>query len=166
MLRDSLGGSANQEVIREIDAATTELRLAIDELRELAQGLDPPLLREGGLRVAIESLAERMHMPVMLKLKLDERFSRSVETTSYFVVAEALANAAKHADASTISVSARRADGCLILEIEDDGRGGADPAGGSGLRGLADRLAAVGGQLAVSEVAGGGTRVQAQIPCE
>ncbi len=166
MLSDSLGSDASADVVREIDAASTELRAAIEELRELARGLDPPLLREAGLRAAIESLAEKMHMPVRLTLELDQRLPRSIETTCYFVVAEALANVAKHAAAREVSVRAWCADGRLRLEVEDDGHGGANPERGSGLRGLADRVAAVGGRLDLFEAASGGTRVAAEMPCE
>ncbi|MEA2676572.1 MAG: hypothetical protein QOJ81_713 [Chloroflexota bacterium] len=165
MLGDSLGTEASPEVAREIDLASTELRAAIEELRELARGLDPPLLRESGLRVAIEGLAERMHVPVRLDLKLDQRLARSVETTCYFVVAEALANVAKHAHAKTVSVGLWRAGDTLFVKVQDDGRGGADPATGSGLRGLADRVAAIDGHLTISDVPGGGTLLEAQIPC-
>jgi signal transduction histidine kinase len=165
MLGDSLGPEASPEVAHEIDAASTELRAAIEELRELARGLDPPLLREAGLRVAIEALAERMHIPVSLDLQLDERLDRTVETTCYFVVAEALANVAKHADAKTVSVKLWRMADTLFVHVQDDGRGGADASGGSGLRGLADRVAAIDGQLTISEVASGGTLLEAQMPC-
>ncbi len=165
MLGDSLGPKASPEVAREIDAASTELRAAIEELRELARGLDPPLLREAGLRAAIEALAERMHIPVSLDLQLDERLARSVETTCYFVVAEALANVAKHADAKKVSVGLWKAGGALFVKVRDDGRGGADPAAGSGLRGLADRVAAIDGHLAISAAVEGGTLLEAQIPC-
>ncbi|MDL2334914.1 MAG: sensor histidine kinase [Chloroflexota bacterium] len=165
MLGDSLGPKASPEVAHEIDAASTELHAAIEELRELARGLDPPLLREAGLGVAIEALAERMHIPVKLDLRLDERLERTVETTCYFVVAEALANVAKHADAKTVSVKLWRTSDMLFVKVQDDGRGGADPAGGSGLRGLTDRVAAIGGQLAISEAGDGGTLLEAQIPC-
>ena len=103
-------------------------------------------------------------MPVKLALEMDERLPRSIETTCYFVVAEALANVAKHAGANQVSVRLSCANGRLLLEVEDDGRGGADPLG-SGLRGLADRVAAVGGHLDVANVPGSGTRVSAEMPC-
>ncbi len=165
MLSDSLGPNASSDVVHEIDAASVELRAAIEELRELARGLDPPLLRELGLRMAIEALAERMHVPVKLDIKVDERLPRSVETTCYFVVAEALANVTKHADAQEVEVRLWLDDGRLHVDVTDDGRGGADPTSGTGLRGLADRVAATGGSLDVTAATGGGTRLQADIPC-
>ena len=165
MLSDSLGPNATAEVVSEIDAASAELRAAIDELRELARGLDPPLLREAGLGTAIEALAERMRVPVKLDVHVDGRLPRSVETTCYFVVAEALANVTKHSAAHQVEVRVWLADEQLRVDVADDGRGGADLSSGTGLRGLGDRVAAVGGHLDVSEVVGGGTRLQAAIPC-
>ena len=165
MLGDSLGPDASAEVVGEIDAASTELRAAIGELRELARGLDPPLLREAGLKPAIEALAERMRLPVRVDVSIAGRLPRSVETTCYFVVAEALANVTKHAGARQVVVHVWLADAVLHADISDDGKGGADPEAGTGLRGLADRVAAVGGSLNLTDIVGGGTRLEAEIPC-
>jgi signal transduction histidine kinase len=144
---------------------TDQLRAARTELRELAQGIHPASLVEGGLRVAVAELAARSPLRVELAAT-DARFEPTVEAAAYFVCAEALANAAKHASASQVSIEIGRQDGCLCVVVVDDGVGGADPAGGSGLRGLADRLEAVGGRLSVSGAAGSGTRVAGELPLE
>jgi signal transduction histidine kinase len=141
-----------------------ELQVAVDELRELAQGIHPGILTQGGLAHALEALAARAPLPVSVDATL-ERFSPDVEATAYFVACEALTNVVKHADASKASIGARREDRRLVIEVADDGRGGAELAGGSGLRGLADRVEARGGRLLVDTVAGSGTRVRGEIPC-
>ncbi len=164
MLGDSLGDDASKEIREELAAAGTELRGAIEELRELAHGLDPAILRESGLGPAIRSLVERCPTPTTLELQLDGRLPRAIETTAYFVVAEALANVAKHADAKQVIVRVEASAGQLHVEVEDNGRGGAEVAAGSGLRGLADRVAAAGGRFDLGSVAGGGTRVAAELP--
>ena len=164
MLGDSLGDDASKVVRDELAAAGVELRGAIDELRELAHGLDPAILRESGLGPAVRALAERCPTPTKLQLELDGRLPRVIEATAYFVVAEALANVTKHAQASQVAVRVRAGSGQLLVEVEDDGRGGAEAARGSGLRGLADRVAAAGGTFQVGTTAGGGTRVAAELP--
>ncbi len=148
----------------ELDATVAELSEAIEELRELAHGLDPAILRESGLGPAVRSLVERCPTPTTLELDLDRRLPRAVEAAAYFVVAEALANVTKHAAAKRVTVRVHETADLLNVEIEDDGRGGADAAGGSGLRGLADRVAAAGGRFDLGPVAGGGTRVAAELP--
>ena len=163
-IRVRIGTSLTPEVADELDKASGEVRAAIDELRELARGLDPAILRTAGLRAALESLAARSPVPVELDLVLDGRLPGRAEATAYFVVAESLANVAKHAGATVVRLSAAGTDGHLRLEVADDGAGGADPAG-AGLRGLADRVAAVDGILDVVSPPGGGTRVVATIPC-
>ncbi|MEO7117694.1 MAG: sensor histidine kinase, partial [Candidatus Limnocylindrales bacterium] len=165
MLGTSLGPAVSADVTEELDAAGAELRAAIEELRELARGLDPPLLREAGLGPALESLAERMRTSVKLDLQLPPpRLPKDVETTAYFFVAEALANVTKHAQATLVTITARSQDGTLALSVADDGRGGADPKAGSGLRGLADRVAAAGGTFDVTS-SRDGTSLVASIPC-
>ena len=164
MLGDSLGDEAPKEIREELSAAGTELRGAIEELRELAHGLDPAILRESGLGPAVRSLVERCPTPATLELDVEGRLPRAVEATAYFVVAEALANVTKHAGAKRVTVRVHATAHQLNVEIEDDGRGGADAAGGSGLRGLADRVAAAGGRFDLGTVVGGGTRVAAQLP--
>jgi signal transduction histidine kinase len=147
-----------------LDRATTELELALAELRELARGLHPTILVEDGLAAAVESLADRSPVPVGVRAP-DSRFAPELEATAYFVVAEALTNVAKYAAATRASVSIDRHDDVLVVEISDDGLGGADPGRGSGLRGLDDRVAAAGGRLSVVSRPGEGTTIRADIPC-
>jgi signal transduction histidine kinase len=148
---------------RLIDEATAELREAIAEVRGLARGLYPPILTEAGLAAAVESLAERTPVPVEVRIP-DARFPAAVEVTAYFVVAEALTNVTRHAGATTARVHAAVEDGELGVTITDDGRGGADPGRGTGLRGLDDRVAAIGGSLEVGSAPGGGTTVRVRLP--
>ena len=122
------------------------------------------ILTEDGLAAALESLVSRTPFPVDLTAE-EERLSPQVEATVYFVACEALVNVAKHADASGARVVAQRHNGSLVVEVEDDGVGGASAESGSGLRGLADRVEALGGRLRVESPSGGGTRVVAEIPC-
>jgi signal transduction histidine kinase len=151
----------DQHVLAE---AQRELKAAIHELRELARGIHPAILTESGLRPAIGSLIDRA--PIAITAQVDAtRYAQPIEAAAYFVVSEALANAAKHAGAATASVSVFRTDGRLLVEVSDNGCGGADPASGSGLRGLADRVGAQGGQLSVVSVPGAGTTIRAEIPC-
>jgi signal transduction histidine kinase len=135
---------------------------ATRELRELAHGILPAALTRGGVRGGVRELASRMPMPVEVEI-LADRLPATIEATAYFVVAEALTNVAKHACAASASVAARFVDGTLEVEIRDDGVGGVRPEG-SGLRGLADRLTALGGRLQVESPADGGTLVAAAIP--
>jgi signal transduction histidine kinase len=144
--------------------ARAELDLAMRELRELARGLHPAVLSERGLAAALESLATSAALPVHVTGVTEERLGDAVEAGAYFVVAESITNAVKHAHASRIEVRLARAPGALRIEIEDDGRGGADPAAGTGLRGLADRIEALGGRFAVADRDGGGTIVSVQLP--
>ncbi len=166
MLRKRLGADADPATLEELDAASAEAQAAIGDLRELAQGLHPSILAEAGLGRALESLAERSTVHVDVEMDLDGRLPPAIEATAYFVVAEALTNTAKHASAQRATVRARRADGRLILEIVDDGAGGADIAAGTGLRGLEDRVAALGGTLRVSSGPGAGTTIFVELPCE
>jgi signal transduction histidine kinase len=146
--------------------AATELRQAITDLRELARGIHPTILTEGGLAAAVESLADRSTVPVRVDGDIDGRLPQPIEATAYFVVSETLANVAKYAQASTADVLVSRRNGHLRIEVSDDGVGGADTSRGSGLRGLEDRVAAVGGTVRVVSPAGGGTRVTAEIPLD
>jgi PAS domain S-box-containing protein len=165
MARARLDGAPEQA--RELlDAALGDLDAATRELRELARGIHPAALTEGGLRAALEGLAMRASVPTRLVAVPDERFAAPVEATAYFTVAEALTNAARYAAAKRVEVEAVRVDGHLCVEVRDDGRGGADPAAGSGLRGLADRVAALDGVLRLASPSGGGTRLRVEIPCE
>jgi PAS domain S-box-containing protein len=148
-----------------LDRAGDELALALEELRELARGLHPAILSDHGLRAAIETLADRAPVPVEVDVTLDgARLPETIEAAAYYVVAEALTNMAKHARASEARVRVHRNDGRAYVEVVDDGVGGADEAGGSGLRGLVDRVEALGGLLTVSSPEGAGTRVRAELP--
>ncbi len=149
---------------RLVDQAFDNARAAVNELRDLASGIHPSVLTQRGLDAGIESLATRSTVPVELGDPLDERLPLPVETAAYYVVAEALTNVAKYADATHARVEVRRDDGELVVEVRDDGAGGADPTGGSGLRGLADRVGALDGWLEVESAAGEGTLVRAVIP--
>jgi signal transduction histidine kinase len=154
----------NAEAGALLDRAQSELRTGLAELRELARGIHPAVLTQRGLEPAIAQLAARAPVPVQVDAD-DERLPPPVEIAAYFVVSEALTNVAKYAQASAATVSVRRLDDRLTLEIADDGVGGADVARGSGLRGLEDRVAALDGTLSVESPPGGGTRVRVQIPC-
>jgi signal transduction histidine kinase len=146
-----------------LEAAQTELALALEELRELVRGLHPRILSDHGLAPAIRALAERALLPVEIVELPATRLRPAVEAAIYYVVAEALANAAKHAAATLVTVRVADEECGTIVEVADDGVGGADPAGG-GLRGLADRVAALDGQFAVSSVPGAGTALRAEFP--
>jgi len=135
------------------------------ELRELARGIHPAVLTERGLEPALQALAARAPVPVELSPGPHERLPGTVESATYFVVSEALANVAKYARATHATVAVRRVNGSVTVDICDDGVGGADANHGSGLRGLADRVAALDGTLAVDSPAGHGTRLHAEIPC-
>jgi PAS domain S-box-containing protein len=144
--------------------ASDELTQALAELRELARGIHPAVLSDRGLPAALEALAARAPLPVELSTDLEERLPSPVEAAAYYVVAEALTNVAKYSDASAVEVRAERQNGRVVVEVADDGVGGADPSLGSGLRGLADRVEALDGQLEVESSAGEGTTVRAVIP--
>jgi signal transduction histidine kinase len=146
-----------------LDAASTELARATDELRELARGIHPAVLSDRGLSAAVESLAKRAPLPVEIDASLEGQLPEPVESAAYFVVSEALTNVVKHSGADRAEVGIRRSDGRLLVEVRDDGSGGADPAG-SGLRGLADRVAALDGRLEIDGSTGRGTVVRADIP--
>ena len=147
-----------------LDGAGDELARALEELRELARGLHPAVLTDHGLRAAIEAVADLAPLPVAVDVPLDERLPETVEAAAYFVVCEALTNVAKYAQASEARVRVGRIDGRAQVEIVDDGVGGADEHSGSGLRGLADRVEALGGRLMVDSPAGAGTAVRALLP--
>jgi signal transduction histidine kinase len=148
-----------------LDAARDELARALEELRELARGIHPAVLTDRGLEPALEALAERAPLPVSLDQMPAERLPAPVEAAAYFVVAEALTNVVKYAQASTAAVRIRRNGSYAVVEVHDDGVGGADPTIGTGLRGLADRLAALDGRLEVHSPPGEGTTVRAEVPC-
>jgi PAS domain S-box-containing protein len=145
-------------------AAGEELSLALAELRELARGLHPAVLTDRGLRPAVEMLAGRAPVPVEIAEVPAERLPAPVEAAAYYLIAEALTNVAKYAVASSVRVRVVASDATVVVEVADDGAGGADPAGGSGLRGLADRVESLGGSLEIVSPPGAGTSLRAEIP--
>ena len=147
-----------------VDTARADLRTAVAELRDLARGLHPAVLSQAGLCPALESVAERLPVPVSLDVP-SERFDPTVESAAYFLACEAMTNAAKHADASSLQVCVRPEGDRLVVEVADDGVGGASSSPGGGLAGLQDRVSALGGSLVVDSPAGQGTRITACIPC-
>lgn len=163
-IRSRLGADADTAVLAEIEAASGEVKAAIADVRELARGLDPAILREAGLAAALQSLADRSPVPVRMDVTIPDRLPARVETAAYFAASEALANVAKHAAASNVTVRAACAGDQLRLEVEDDGVGGASLEG-LGLRGLVDRIAAVDGMLTLRSTPGAGTSLVVSIPC-
>jgi signal transduction histidine kinase len=149
-------------VLRE---ARDALAVALDELRDLSQGIRPAILVERGLQAALDDLSRRAALPVRLDVAIDGRLPEPVEAAGYFVASEALANAAKHSHASEVRLAASCDGRLLVIDVADDGIGGAATGRGSGLRGLADRVEALGGRLTVSSPPGRGTTVRAEIPC-
>ena len=152
------------ELADSLDQAAKELAEALEELRELARGIHPAVLTDGGLKAALPQLAARCPAPVELVLGIERRLEPTVESTVWFVVAECLTNVAKYADATECRVIVEDRGSELWVRVTDDGRGGADPAGGSGLRGLVDRVAAVGGRLQILSPPGQGTEVDVALP--
>lgn len=148
----------------QLEETALELGGAITELRELARGIHPAILEDEGLPAAVASLARRAGVPVELEIAVDGRLPRSVETTAYFAIAEALTNVARYAHANSVRVSVASRGNVLHLEITDDGIGGADPSMGSGLRGLADRIGALDGRFTLRSNQGHGTHISADIP--
>ena len=144
-----------------LDNARSELEQAIDELRELARGIHPAVLMERGLAAAVALLAGRSEVPVKLSVTT-ERFPSAIEAAAYFVVAEGLTNVARYSEASNAAVSISNVDGRLVVEVEDDGKGGADASRGSGLRGLADRVEVLSGSISLQSPEGEGTRLRAE----
>jgi signal transduction histidine kinase len=158
-------GKADGEAADLLDEAAAELQHATTELRELARGIHPAVLIDHGLGPAIGALANRAPVPVEVAALPNGRLPAPVESAAYFLVAEALTNVSRYARASFAEVRVARANGSVTVEVRDDGIGGADPAAGSGLRGLADRMAALDGALEVSSPPGAGTTVRAVLPC-
>ena len=149
-----------------IEAAAGELQLALEELRELARGLHPAVLTDRGLAPALEAVAARAPFPVELHGIPDVRLAEPIEAAVYYLVSESLTNAARHAGATAVTVTIAHSHGSLRAEIADDGRGGADLAAGTGLRGLADRVEALGGRLTLESPTGAGTTIRAELPLE
>jgi signal transduction histidine kinase len=160
-----LAAAADTVTAVRLHRARTEVLASVGELRDLAHGLHPAVVSGHGLAIALESVASRSPLPTTLTLGDLPRLPEPVEVAAYYVVCESLANAGKHARASSAAVAATVADGWLVVEVSDDGVGGADTATGTGLRGLADRLAALNGHLHVTAPLGRGTRIRAEVPC-
>lgn len=148
-----------------VAAAHEQAKQLMAELRELIRGIQPQVLTDLGLPAAFGELADSSPIPVTVDAHLDGRLPGQVENTAYFAVAETLTNIAKHSGATSASVTARRHGGVLTIEVSDDGRGGADPARGSGLTGLADRVAVAGGRMLLSSPPGGPTVLRVEVPC-
>jgi signal transduction histidine kinase len=151
-------------VAAELDGVANGLAATLDELREIARGIHPAILTQGGIAPAVRMLARRSKLPVEVEVDVPDRLPAPVEAAAYYVVSEALTNAAKHADASVAVVDVRLADHELRLSVCDDGRGGADPSRGSGLVGLDDRIAALDGTLKVESPSGKGTTLTVTLP--
>jgi signal transduction histidine kinase len=154
------------ELERELSRVAEGLASVFDELREISRGIHPAILSEGGLGPALRALARRSPVPVELDLRPERRLPEHVEVAAYYVVSEALTNAAKHAHASVVHVELEARDAIVLLVIRDDGVGGADPGQGSGLVGLRDRIEALGGTLEIASPAGSGTTLRIKIPLE
>jgi signal transduction histidine kinase len=153
-------GALKAELSRVVDGLTGVL----DELREIAHGIHPPMLSEGGLALALKTLARRSAIPAMLDVRAEAGVPESVEVAAYYVVSEALTNAAKHAQASVVHVAVEAQDRVLRVSVRDDGLGGADPARGSGLLGLKDRAEAIGGTMSLQCPRSGGTSLEIELP--
>lgn len=162
--RTKLGDDGDPDLRLSLDQAVDDARQALAELRELARGIHPAILTEAGLGAAVESLADRCPVAVTVEGATADRFAPTVERTAYFVVSEALTNVNKYAGGTRATIRLGHDGQLLTVEVIDDGVGGADPARGSGLRGLTDRLSAVDGTLNIESPPGGGTRVMARIP--
>jgi signal transduction histidine kinase len=163
LAQNALGVDADPAVRIRLEHAAEEAQAALVDLRDLATGIHPLILTDSGLEAAVESLADRSPVDVTVDIG-PERYEPSVEGAAYFVIAEALTNVAKYAQAKTATVRASGHGSELCIEVADDGIGGADPASGTGLRGLIDRLAVLDGTLAIDSPVGGGTRICAEIP--
>jgi signal transduction histidine kinase len=157
-------GKSDPEIQHLLGDAAEEVQVAANEIRDIARGIHPGILTQGGLAVALNALATRASVPVTVDARL-QRVSSEIEITAYFVASEGLTNVAKHSSASRAWITATLEDGRFVIEVADDGVGGAETDGGTGLRGLADRVEAQGGRLRIISPAGEGTRIVGEIPC-
>jgi signal transduction histidine kinase len=162
-LEQRLGADPDAQM--RLDQARREIALSLSELRDVARGIHPAVVSGHGLKVALESIVARASLPVRLRVDLEGRQEEPLEVAAYYVVSESLANIAKHARATSATVDVSRKGRQIVVEVIDDGVGGADTERGTGLRGLADRVEALGGRLRVWTPRGGGTRVKAELPC-
>lgn len=152
------------ELGAQLDHAVAEATGALNELSEIARGIHPAILAERGLAPALKMLARRSPVPVDLQVHVNERLPEPVEVSAYYVIAEALTNAAKHARASTVSVQIEVVGDVLLLAVRDDGAGGADFTRGTGLAGLKDRVEALGGRIFLDSPLGAGTSLRVELP--
>jgi len=150
----------------QLSGVATGLVAAVEDLQEISRGIHPAILSKGGLGPALEALAHRSPIPVNLDITTVARLAEPIEVAAYFVASEALANAAKHSQASRIDLSLAQRERSLLLSVHDDGVGGADPSRGSGLIGLTDRVEAIGGSISVHSREGNGTQITAELPLE
>jgi signal transduction histidine kinase len=155
-----------EDLREELSRVAQGLTEAVEDLQEISRGIHPAILTKGGLGPALQTLAHRSPIPVDLDLTMDARLPEPIEVAAYFAASEALANAAKHSQASRIDLSLGESDRGLVLSVCDDGVGGADTAGGSGLIGLSDRVEALGGSIRVDSLPGKGTKITAELPVE
>ena len=162
-LEERLGDDPTARV--SLDLARREIAISLEELRDVARGIHPAVVSGHGLEIALEQLTARAPVPVALAVELDGRIPEPLEVAAFYLVSESLANIGKHANATAARVEICRANGLVVVEVVDDGVGGADTELGSGLRGLADRVEALGGRLRVWSPRGGGTRLRAEFPC-
>jgi signal transduction histidine kinase len=167
LARERVGADPREEIAARLDRSILDLRSATDELRELARGVRPAILADAGLGPAVRTLAERATFPVELAIDLAGRLDAAVESAAYFVVTESIANVVRHASATVarVAISMDQGGNRVVIEVIDDGVGGASIDSGSGIRGLKDRVEALGGQLALESPAGNGTRIRAVLPC-
>ncbi|HYZ53387.1 MAG TPA: sensor histidine kinase, partial [Streptosporangiaceae bacterium] len=154
------------ELVQQLDGVVGGLTGVLDELREIARGLHPAVLAEGGLRPALKTLARRSAVPVRLDIQVKGRLPEQAEIAAYYAVSEALTNTAKHAHATVVDVQVATSDGLLHVCVRDDGRGGAHFTGGSGLVGLKDRAEALGGRLSLRSAPSAGTAVEIALPLD
>jgi signal transduction histidine kinase len=155
---------AGSEAARELEAARSELEDTLEELRDLARGIHPNVLTDRGLTAALNGLVGRSPVPVELDADGCDDLAEPVQITLYFIVAEALTNALKHSGCNRVTVQVGADDGAATVEVRDNGVGGTDPSRGSGLRGLGDRVSALGGTLEIESPAAGGTTIRARVP--
>ena len=163
LLEGELAGDAAAK--ERLDRARREIAASLEELRAVARGIHPAVVSAHGLAVALEQLAALSPVPVCMTVGIEERLPEALEVAAYYLVCESLANVGKYARASSATVEVSRSNGSVLVEVTDDGIGGADTEQGSGLRGLADRVEALDGRLKIWSPTGGGTRVRAEMPC-
>jgi signal transduction histidine kinase len=163
LLEEHLHGDT--EATTQLDQARHEIAISLDELREVARGIHPAVVSGHGLAIALEQLTALAPVPVRLTVTIEGRLPEALEVAAYYLVSESLANVGKYAGASSATVEVNRTNGAVVVEVTDDGVGGADTERGTGLRGLADRVEALGGRMRIWSPTGGGTRVRAEIPC-